>query len=324
MPKSPAHICARNEANSVYKNLKKMGIVNENLKPMPYGDMIAIPVTEGELVLEFESNIKHDPNLIFQSVLDNPPKKWQILGDMLVLQENTNIEGWPLDKIAEEIGVKKIGIQAPIDEGIMRQSNLNLVFGESGWIVHKENHVEYEFDATKVMYSAGNVTERIRMAKMDMTDEIVIDAYSGIGYYTLQILKHSNAKKVHACDINPDSIEGLRRGLKRNQSEERCEIHQGDNRNTLRELKSVADRVILGLIPSSLNSWGLAINCLKKSGGIIHIHMNVHENEIDSWSEKTSDWFATVSGKNTRILHLEKVKKYSPGIRHVVLDLEIY
>ena len=87
MPKSPAHICARNEANSVYKNLKKMGIVNENLKPMPYGDMIAIPVTEGELVLEFESNIKHDPNLIFQSVLDNPPKKWQILGDMLVLQE---------------------------------------------------------------------------------------------------------------------------------------------------------------------------------------------------------------------------------------------
>ena len=52
--------------------------------------------------------------------------------------------------------------------------------------------------------------------------------------------------------------------------------------------------------------------------------MNVHESEIDSWSEKTSDWFATVSGKNTKILHLEKVKKYSPGIRHVVLDLEIY
>ena len=123
-----------------------MGIVNENLKPMPYDDMIAIPVTEGELVLEFESNIKHDPNLIFQSVLDNPPKKWQILGDMLVLQQTTNIEGWPLDKIAEEIGVKKIGIQAPIDEGIMRQSNLNLVFGESGWVIHKENQVEYEFD----------------------------------------------------------------------------------------------------------------------------------------------------------------------------------
>ena len=136
MPKSPAHICARNEANSVYKNLKKMGIVNENLKPMPYDDMIAIPVTEGELVLEFESNIKHDPNLIFQSVLDNPPKKWQILGDMLVLQQNINIEGWPLDKIAEEIGVKKIGIQAPIDEGIMRQSNLNLVFGESLSLIH--------------------------------------------------------------------------------------------------------------------------------------------------------------------------------------------
>ena len=91
----------------------------------------------------------------------------------------------------------------------------------------------------------------------------------------------------------------------------------------MRGLKGIADRVILGLIPSSMNAWGLAIGCLKPSGGTIHVHMNVHEDEIEEWVEKTTEWFATVSGKNTTALHLEDVKQYCPHIRHVVLDLRI-
>ena len=72
-----------------------------------------------------------------------------------------------------------------------------------------------------------------------------------------------------------------------------------------------------------MNTWGLAINCLKKEGGVIHVHMNVHENEIEDWAEKTTEWFSTVSGKNATRLHLEDVKQYCPHIRHVVLDLKI-
>ena len=30
-----------------------------------------------------------------------------------------------------------------------------------------------------------------------------------------------------------------------------------------------------------MKTWGLAINCLKQEGGVIHVHMNVHEDEIE-------------------------------------------
>ena len=173
------------------------------------------------------------------------------------------------------------------------------------------------------MFSSGNVTERRRMGEIQTKDEIIVDAFCGIGYYTLQFLVRGLANHVHACEINPNSIIALQKGLKRNDVSERCTIHEGDNKVTMKSLRGVADRVILGLIPSSMNAWGNAIRCLKPEGGVLHIHMNVHEDEIEAWSGKTADWFATASGKTAEILHLEVVKQYSPRIMHVVLDLKL-
>ena len=155
-----------------------------------------------------------------------------------------------------------------------------------------------------------------------LTNEVIVDAYCGIGYYSLQFLVRSNAKHLHACEINSESITALKMGLKRNGVEDKCTIHEGDNRVSMNSLKGVADRVILGLIPSSLNTWGHAVKCLKPTGGVIHVHMNVHEDEILDWQEKTVQWFTTVSGMNVEAIHLEDVKSYCPHIQHVVLDLK--
>ena len=288
---------------------------------MPYGEMIAIPVKKGDLMLNFDDVMKDNPHDKLSSVVENPPKKWEKLGDMVIFQNGTQTDGWPLEKVAETLGASRIAIQSEIDPGMERKSQLKLILGEDGWVVHKENFVEYEFDATAVMFSSGNVTERRRMGELDTNGEIIVDAYSGVGYYTLQFLVQGDAKHVHACEINPDSIEALRKGLERNDVANKCTIYEGDNRKTMKQLSGIADRVILGLIPSSMNTWGLAINCLKPTGGVIHVHMNVHENEVEEWTDKTVDWFSTVSGKNVKALHLEDVKQYSPRIRHVVLDL---
>ena len=42
------------------------------------------------------------------------------------------------------------------------------------------------------MFSSGNITEKMRVAKFDCTGQTVVDLYAGIGYYTLQYLKHTN------------------------------------------------------------------------------------------------------------------------------------
>ena len=323
MPNSPAHLCSREEAVEVFAKLKLDGKLNPDLKPMPYEQFIAFPVWEAELILEFETVVRSDPHLRLGSILDEPPKKWEILGDLVIFPEGTNVTGWPLAEVAEALGCKRVAIQAEIDSGQMRKSRMELVHGEDGWVIHRENFIDYEFDATKVMFSSGNVTERRRMGEIDCKDEIIVDAFAGIGYYTLPFLVRGKAGHVHVCEMNPDSIAALEKGLARNGVTNRCTIHPGDNRQTLPKLRGIADRVNLGLIPSSMSAWASAIRCLKPSGGMIHVHMNVHEDEIEDWCEKTVEWFATGSGKHATATHLEKVKWYCPHIRHVVLDIKI-
>jgi tRNA G37 N-methylase Trm5 len=77
------------------------------------------------------------------------------------------------------------------------------------------------------------------------------------------------------------------------------------------------------LLPSSEKTWPLASDCLKPEGGVIHVHMNIHNHELETWPEQTKQYFADYSKRNTEIMHLEIVKSYSPGISHVVLDLKL-
>ena len=323
MPISFAHLCERNMASSEYERLKEIGMLNRELKPMPHGDFIAIPVYSGELELEFEEVDRIDPHQNLKSILKDPPKKWERLGDMVIFKQGTDASNWPLEDVAKALDAKRIAIQNEIDSGPTRKSQLELIYGSNGWVIHKENFVEYEFDATEVMFSSGNVTERRRMGEIDTQGETIVDAFCGVGYYTLQFLARGKASHVHACEINPHSIQALKKGLQRNKVSDRCTIYEGDNKETMKRLRGIADRVILGLIPSSMNAWGNSIRCLKDSGGIIHVHMNVHEDEIDEWARKTTEWFEMASGKNAKAIHLEVVKQYSPRILHVVLDLQI-
>ncbi|MGB1462597.1 MAG: hypothetical protein ACPG8Q_03595, partial [Candidatus Poseidoniaceae archaeon] len=89
------------------------------------------------------------------------------------------------------------------------------------------------------------------------------DAFSGIGYYTLPMLVRGGADHVHACDINPEAAAWLLKGAQANGVEQRLTQHVGDNRATLPALQGLADRVVLGLLPTSEHAWGDAVRCLK-------------------------------------------------------------
>ena len=67
--------------------------------------------------------------------------------------------------------------------------------------------------------------------------------------------------QVYACEWNPNALEALRRNLERNGVAEWCEVLPGDCRETAP--KKVADRVMLGLLPSSTCGWGTAVAALK-------------------------------------------------------------
>lgn len=189
------------------------------------------------------------------------------------------------------------------------------------------------------MFSIGNITEKLRIARFDCRNEIVVDLFAGIGYFVLPYLVHARAKHVHACEINPASVEALIANLKRNKVHDRCTVHVGDNRQTCPE--KLADRVNLGLIPSSEISWETACRALRSdSGGILHIHSNVDsksQNRCKSGIFKYTEWqewnnyvLKTISDIlqhvkhkpwQVRMVHLEHVKSYAAHVDHLVLDV---
>ena len=60
------------------------------------------------------------------------------------------------------------------------------------------------------MFSRGNISEKLRFSELDVTDEIIIDMFVGIGYWVLQLAKHQRPRKLICIDKNPDAITALK------------------------------------------------------------------------------------------------------------------
>lgn len=120
------------------------------------------------------------------------------------------------------------------------------------------------------------------------------------------------------------------------------------------QLSDFADRVNLGIIPSSEEGWLTACRMLKrKTGGVLHIHQNVTsplpartvgpacDGDPQRVSRRSADrevwhtWAEDAAGRISFLLlevtgvhwrtnsqHIEHVKSYAPHVHHVVLDLE--
>jgi tRNA wybutosine-synthesizing protein 3 len=202
----------------------------------------------------------------------------------------------------------------------------------NSWVKVLDNGIQFYFDITKTMFSSGNISEKLRVAKFSAKNEVVVDMYAGIGYWVLPLLLKAHASFVHAADWNPYALATLRINLQANNVEStRVKIWPGDNQqlgNPENRLIGIADRVLCGLLPSSKLSWPVAVRLLKETGGTIHIHENVSERELDSWLEELPHtlmryWNDSNKQKNIMISvrHCEKVKSYAPGIWHVVADV---
>ncbi|XP_068813419.1 tRNA wybutosine-synthesizing protein 2 homolog [Struthio camelus] len=209
------------------------------------------------------------------------PRSWQRHGDLVLLSEDSfSAALWEKlgpalwETVASALGAQRVARRGRVLPGGMRSPSVTLLLGQDGWVEHVDNGIRYTFDVTKCMFSPGNITEKLRVASLPCSGEVLVDLYAGIGYFTLPYLVHAAAAFAHACEWNRHAVEALRRNLALNGVQDRCRIHHGDNRQL--ELQDVADRVNLGLLPSSEEGWPIACRVLKKeTGGVLHIHHNV-------------------------------------------------
>lgn len=267
-------------------------------------------------------------------LLSELPTRWEKLGDLALLPRTCMASpdwgslGQPLWRaVAVALGVERLAMQAPVANTGTRDSQARLLLGGCGWVQHKEGGVVYSLDVTKCMFSSGNTSERQRTGKLACCGETVVDLYAGIGYYTLPFLCKAGAARVIACEWNPNAIEALHRNLKLNGVADRCQVLEGDCITTAP--KGLADRVSLGLLPSSQGGWATALEALKAdTGGWLHLHHNVTDSleaEFCLGTLATLQQLAHQLGRKwqLRLDHCERVKWYAPHIRHLVLDIHV-
>ncbi len=331
----------KEKGNRVIRRLLEEGVLRKDRKIVEAGNYLIIPVTDappetfqrwglsvesgrktpsrGTLETPFEK-IRNE--LDFAKDLDRLlPRRWEMLGDVLVLDMPEGLAG----KIKEVAGAyaKILGARTVVDNkgvinGEFREPEAKMVLGNGSQTMHVENGIKYHMDPLKVMFSSGNIDERVRMARVSNPAETVVDMFAGIGYFTLPVAKHGGAKVV-AYEKNPVAFAYLEKNILENGLVGKVTPLLMDNR---KGSESVADRVIMGYMGGTHSFLEKGFSFLKDSG-IVHYHDGFYEGDLWDVPEKFVRETAEKMGAKVEVISRRKVKSYAKRRYHVVLDIRV-
>ena len=249
------------------------------------------------------------------------PRRWEMLGDVLILRLPEDLQPYRkevADAYAGALAARTVLLDRANIEGVFRTPEMEVVWGDGTETVHFENGLYYKLDAARIMFSSGNIDEKLRMAALDCRGETVVDMFAGIGYFTLPLAVHARAAKVVACEINPLAFHYLKENIALNHVEGVVEPVLGDNRDLPGE--GFADRVVMGYVRTTAQHLRKAFS-LVKPGGTLHYQDTF---PLEVFPQLALDHVATAAaGRHYKVERMREVKSYSPGVSHMVLDIRV-
>lgn len=320
---------------------------------------------------------------------------WQAL--QTAFAEYPKVKDSFFESVSSFMGVTRIAINAAIPQvaGNLRRENvvrspvnLEPLYGDFGpklapfpdhapseadfcealWVSTKQNGITQIWAPRYTMFSAGNVTEKARILNMTSVKDAIdhgrlngvgctaVDLFAGIGYFAFSYAK-AGITKVLCWDLNPWSVEGLRRGAEANkwtcqmlgsaegvrmkveQSQATFLVFTESNTEARARIQDLRDtlppirHVNCGTLPTIGQAWRVAIEAIDPFlGGWIHIHETVDEKDFSrvqrDYVHLVQEHFdslpSTLLEKSQIALeHVERVKSMGPRLWHLVLDFRI-
>jgi len=335
-PKSPrlAAVIKKEGAEVALKRIISLGLLDKGRKVLKKGDRVEIPVLEH--LDEFDMVVQESPSFyrkradlsaalrgqMPESGLNLLPRGWFILGEVIIVKIHPRLREYEHDIGRALLQYYPRCFTVLADDGIegnLRRPVRRTIVGSKSRTVHKENGVIFHLDAREVMFSPGNLRERMRMSRLGR-GETVVDMFAGIGYFSIPMAVHSRPKMVYAIELNPYAHQFLCQNIRANQVQEIVQPILGDC--TIETPQGIADRVLMGMVQITDQYLKTGISALKP-GGMLHYHQT-----IPSWRfpeaaiEEINDAAADV-GCRAEILQCLRVKKFSPGVVHAVIDARI-
>ena len=192
--------------------------------------------------------------------------------------------------------------------GVCRVPVTEVLYGNSRDVIHRESGISFCLDPSKVMFSQGNRTEKMRVAALTREGERVADMYAGIGYFSLPVAGAGGM--VHAMEINPVAFGYLQKNILLNQLSDRIEAACGDCRDLL---SGEYDRVIMGHFDSA-SALSHVLSHVQ-AGSVLHVHSSGPQPPDLLYLFKDAGFGAGISAR--------AVKKTGPHCWHYVQDVTL-
>lgn len=257
------------------------------------------------------------------------PRGFQTIGSVIILKLNPKLFKKKIligEKCLEILpSIKSVYLSTGVIKGQFRTpEKIEFLVGEDNPIVeHKEHNVLYRFDITKIMFSKGNVNERKYLTTIVKENEIIVDMFAGIGYFSLPIAVHAKPKTIYSIELNPESYNFFVENIELNHVKNIIVPINGDCKEEVLKLSGKgirADRVIMGVFPAPKDYIKEALTLLKPKGTIFHYEgIRAKENYLSLFEEFNE--IGERENISCNLLSYRLVKSYGPNLYHVVTDI---
>ncbi|NOZ77181.1 MAG: class I SAM-dependent methyltransferase family protein, partial [Euryarchaeota archaeon] len=214
----------KEDAEAVRVRLLDRGLFDRGRLIKRDGDHVEIPVVGPDVeaggdidfeMVEQAEPLFNEPGLSFEVVKERLVREfgpgagefrggWELVGDVLIIN---------LPEALEEerflVGERLLGmfprartvVNRRTIRDPLRRPEAEVIAGDRDTrTVHRENGCLFKLDPTKVMFSAGNVEERRRMAYISGPGETVVDMFAGVGQFTIPMAVHSRPARITAIE----------------------------------------------------------------------------------------------------------------------------
>jgi tRNA (guanine37-N1)-methyltransferase len=330
----------RDRAEEVRRALLRAGALRTDLRPRKEGERVLFPLKDPDAVrdllrglgaeltfAEFAELPKRPRSLreavegIPEDLLPEVPSSFDVVGDITVIHIPP-----PLEPYASELGraVLRIspsirvvlGEAGPVSGEFRLREFVHLAGEERTFTVHRENGCAFEVDLAKAYFSPRLSGERSRVVSLVREGERVLDMFSGVGPFAIQVAKHRKVP-VTAVELNPDAYRFLVRNVALNRVDRLVEPINEDARKVASSRPKAYDRVIMNHPSASLDFLREALIAARE-GATLHVYGFASSTDDWEWKVRTK---LEELGQRFSSINVRKVREVSASRVIAVADV---